>query len=135
MAKISPAVRKETLHIAEGTGILTAVMLAVFALLGRFDLPVLWGSLMGGAVAILNFFLLGLTVQRATQEEDQARMKMRMQFSYSVRMLLMLVVCFVGFRLSMFNGVAVLLEMLFPRITIFFLGLKNSRSGGKEENP
>lgn len=130
--KISSAVKTETLHIAAGTGILTVVMTAVFFVIGRFSLPVLWGALLGGGAAVLNFFLLGLTVQRAAREEDQARMKMRMQFSYSLRMLFLLAVCFAGFKLSAFNGIAVVLEMLFPRITIFFLGVKNSRSGGKE---
>ena len=103
--KISSAVKTETLHIAAGTGILTVVMTAVFFVIGRFSLPVLWGALLGGGAAVLNFFLLGLTVQRAAREEDQARMKMRMQFSYSLRMLFLLAVCFAGFKLSAFNEI------------------------------
>ena len=41
--KVQPAVKKETLHIAAGTGLLTAVMLLVFLLLGRLTLPVVLG--------------------------------------------------------------------------------------------
>ena len=67
MVKIQPAVRKETLRIAAGTAILAAVMLAVFALLGKFDHTVLLGALLGSCAAVGNFFLLGLSVQKAAE--------------------------------------------------------------------
>ena len=62
--KIQEATKRETLHIAAGTLAFSAVMNGVFALLGRWDLTVLWGTLLGGGFAVLNFFLLGLTVQK-----------------------------------------------------------------------
>ena len=51
LIKVQPAVRKETLRIAAGTAVLTAVMLVVFALLGKFDLSVLLGAILGYAAA------------------------------------------------------------------------------------
>ena len=60
--KLQPAVKKETAHIALGTAAGVAVMFAVFAALGRFDYTVALGGVLGGAVAVANFLLLGLTV-------------------------------------------------------------------------
>ncbi|MFQ9681202.1 MAG: hypothetical protein ACLRZH_14965 [Ruthenibacterium lactatiformans] len=54
--KIQEATKRETLHIAAGTLAFSAVMNGVFALLGRWDLTVLWGTLLGGGFAVLNFF-------------------------------------------------------------------------------
>lgn len=84
--KLQPAVKKETAHIALGVAVGVAVMLAVFALLGRFDYTVALGGVLGGAVAVLNFLLLGLTVQKITRETNEERGRKLMQFSYSMRM-------------------------------------------------
>ena len=62
LIKIQPAVKKETLRIAVGTLILSVLMIAVFLMTGFFDAGVLWGTLLGSGVTILNFFLLGLSV-------------------------------------------------------------------------
>ena len=45
--KLQPAVKKETAHIALGVAVGVAVMLAVFALLGRFDYTVALGGRFG----------------------------------------------------------------------------------------
>lgn len=63
--KVQQTILKETQAIAVGTAILTAVMVGVFALLGKFDAAVLLGAVLGFTVAVLDFFLLGLTVQKA----------------------------------------------------------------------
>lgn len=63
--KPQQAVVRETLHIAAGCGILCAVMLVVFAVCGQLGLPAVLGALLGGGWAVLNFFLMGLGVQKA----------------------------------------------------------------------
>lgn len=130
--KIQKAVRDETLHIAEGTAALTIVMLAAFAIAGKFTVMVAVSGLLGAAAAVLNFFFLGLTVQKATKEGNEKRSRSIMQLSYSVRMLCMMAVVFVGFAVPALNWVAVAVPLLFPRITIFFMGLAK-HSSGKEE--
>ena len=69
--KISAAVKKETGHIALGVAALTAVMLAIFWIFGAMDASVLWGALLGSGYAVLNFFLLGITVQNGKGGEGQ----------------------------------------------------------------
>lgn len=87
--KLQPAVKKETTHIAVGTAAGVAVMLAVFALIGRADWGVVVSGLLGGVLAVANFLLLGVTVQRVANQSDEGRGRKMMQFSYNMRMLLL----------------------------------------------
>lgn len=66
--KVQPAVRQETAKVGLGTAILSALMVAVFALLGRLDYRVVLGTLLGGCSAMLNFFLMALSVQQAAED-------------------------------------------------------------------
>ena len=58
---------QETLHIAVGVLIADVVMCVIFALCRRFDDTVVLGALLGTVFAVGNFFLLGLTVQKAVE--------------------------------------------------------------------
>ena len=116
--KLQPAVKKELLHIALGSGVGVAVMLAVFALLGRFDTSVLLAGVLGGVVAVLNFLMLGITVQKVAAQTDEAQGRRIMQFSYSIRMLLMLLWIILAVSLSALNWVAAAVPLLMPRLTI-----------------
>lgn len=116
--KLQPAVKKEMLHIALGTGIGAVVMLAIFALLGRFDLSVLLAGVGGSVIAIINFLLLGLTVQRVAAQQDEMRGRKIMQASYSTRMLVMLLWIILAVALPVLNWVAAAVPLLFPRLTI-----------------
>ena len=132
MPKLDPVVRKETLRFGLGTMICTAVMLLVFFLIGKFDLTVLYGGLLGGGFAVFNFFLLGLSVQRTTSQEDAKKAQAKMQMSYTLRLLLMAAVVIVGIQLPCFHWVAVVVPLIFPRLIIFFLGIKPKRKGVDE---
>jgi len=151
LTKIQPAVKKETLRIAVGTVILSVLMIAVFLIAGYFDSAVLLGALLGTAVTILNFFLLGLSVQRATEkmkdvhfpsyEEADAELKegeeeppvpespemtqakRGMQLAYTGRMMLVVATGIVALATDSINPVAALVPFLFPRIIIFIYGI------------
>ena len=154
MVKIQPAVKKETARIAAGTLILTAVMVLVFILIGKFDWTVLTGAALGCAAAIGNFFLLALSVQKAAERMNGVKLpsyaeaeaeledgeevpvpdapelqqaKRAMQASYSGRLFLMAVVGVLGLTLSCFHAVATVVPFLFPRIVIFLYGITNQK--------
>lgn len=120
--KVSPVVWKETKRIAIGVLILTALMVAIFAVCGRFDSTVLWGALLGCAYAIVNFFLMAYTIQRGT-ETTHTKAKTKIQLSYTLRMLLMLLVGVLGVTLPCFHWLAVLLPFVFPRLSIYLMQL------------
>ena len=126
--KVQKAIWQETRNIAMGVAALSIVMQIVFLLIGKWDMTVVWGNLLGGAYAILNFFILGLTVQKVAADADEKRGKSLMQFSYSTRMFFTMVVVFLGLSMPLFNWVAVFAPQLFPRITIFFMGVKGQKA-------
>ncbi len=127
--KLDPTVKKETLYLILGETILTVLMLAVFLIIGTFDLTVLAGALISAALAVANFFAMCLTIQKAlnTAEEDRAKM---IRASHSTRLLLIalvIVICLAVLKLNIF---ATLIPLLFPQIVQLVRGLMI-----KKENP
>ena len=133
--KLSPAIIKETKHIAVGVLIGDAVMIAVFALLKRLDYTVFLGAALGSIAVIVNFLLLGIRAQRAMEDPDRARVII--QRSYTFRMLLMVAVMAIGVIAPCFHTVAVVIPFLLQSVTIFVMQLPETlglgkKGGGKE---
>ena len=119
MQKIDPTVLKETRYIALWELILVILMHAVFLILGKWDLTVLLGSLLGGAGAVLNFFIMGIHVQNAlTLEPDEA--KKAVKSSQSIRTVMMFVIAVIGAAVPCFSIWATIIPIFFPRIAIAF---------------
>ena len=122
--KLQKAVVDETRRIAIGSAIGTLIMLAVFAAIGRFDSTVVLGALLGYVTAVLNFFLLSVTVQQAAgdiqgdEEERVSRGKRLMRTSYSMRRLLQGVVIVVALLVPYFNWVATVIPLVLPQLSI-----------------
>ena len=132
MSKIAPAVKKETTHIALGTSIGVVIMLIVFAVLHRFNAGVLVSALIGGALAVINFFMLGITVQKISDGQSTERGRKWMQFSYNMRMLVMVVWLIIAITVPFLNWVAAAVPMLMPRLTI---GVMQITGMYKKEKP
>ena len=81
----------------------------------------LLGGLLGSAYAIFNFFMLGMTLQKAASMTDQQMAHMKVRSSYSTRMIGMLILAVVAFALPFVEGISCLIALLFPRATIFAL--------------
>ena len=124
--KVDKTVMKETLYISVWVLILSAVTQAVFLVIGKWSLSVLFGNLLSGVTGILNFFLMGLTVQAAVIK-DEKKAALSMKVSQILRMLLIFAVAAVGVLLDCFNTVTVILPLFFPRIAISFRPLFNKK--------
>ncbi|MBR5231260.1 MAG: ATP synthase subunit I [Clostridia bacterium] len=141
--KVQAPVKTETRRIAVGVAVLSALMLIVFVLIGRFDWTVLWGTLLGGGYAVLNFFLMALTVQHAAeqmngvtlpaeeeetgdetqpkQKEELPQQKMArsiVQRSYTLRLALTALVAVIAVKVPLFHAVPAIVAFFFPRIVI-----------------
>lgn len=132
MKRTDPTVRKETIYIAAWTVILSVFIHSVFLILKRWDLTVLYGNLLGIFVAVLNFFLLGRTVQSALEKEEKDA-KNAMKVSQMLRYLMIIIFVAVAAVLKCFNIIAVIVPLLFPRIAIAFRPLFNKKDEGKGE--
>ncbi|MBR5134692.1 MAG: hypothetical protein IKV35_03745 [Clostridia bacterium] len=130
MQKPDKAVLGNTAYIAAFTVILSAMMEAVFLMIGKWDWFVLFGNLLGAAAAVGNFFIMGMTVQKAvTKEQKEARDLIRL--SQALRLLGLVVIGVLGAALPCFNILAVLIPLFFPRIAIMLYPLVHR----KEEDP
>lgn len=118
MRKLDPTVKKETRYILLCSVIFSALMQSVFLICGFWSLRVLFGNVLGAAAAVLNFFLLGLTVQSALEKEEK-EIKMQMKVSQRLRILMLFAVVLIAYLLpGAFNLLAVLIPYFFPRIAI-----------------
>ena len=117
--KVDGTVIKETLYISVWVLILSAITEAVFLIIGQWSLSVLFGNLLSAAAGILNFFLMGLTIQ-ASVMKDEKKAALSMKVSQILRMLILFAVAAVGVLLDCFNTVTVILPLFFPRIAISF---------------
>ena len=129
--KLQSASQKEILRISKGTLGCDALLIAVLFLLSQFDigtfrlLPILLGVAGGTVVAIANFTILCLTVQKAVDIEDKKAMKARFQLSYNLRLILQagwVVLCLALPQIHFIAGAA---PVLFPNAVIFYLQRTN----------
>lgn len=128
--KIDKTVIKETKYIASFVVIFSVLMQAIFLIISKWNYTVLLGNLWGAAVAVGNFFVMGLYVQKAvSQEKDEA--KKTVKTSYSIRMTALLLFTVVGVVIPVFNWVAVVVPLTFPSIAVFLRPLidKHNKNG------
>lgn len=74
-------------------------------------------------MAVLNFFLMGLTVQKIVSMEDDKQAAAKMKASYSQRMMLQLIWGVLAIAVPCFQFVAGILPLLFPNIVIKTVGI------------
>lgn len=117
MKSLDPTVKRETVYIAVATLLCSALMQAVFLILGHWDYTVLLGNLLGAAAAVGNFLLLGISVQKALDKEKKDAVNF-MRLSQIGRTLLLFAVALVGYLVSVFNILALVITYLFPRLAI-----------------
>ena len=123
--RLQPAVKKETKRITVVTFFGVVLMWAVFAVLHLvtpesvpFDYTVILGGIGGGFIAVLNFFLMALTVQSVASLTDEDTAKKQMKVSYRQRLLLQIVWMIVAMTVPCFQVVAGIAPLLFPSFGI-----------------
>lgn len=127
--KLQPSSRKEIKRIALGVAVCDIAMIAGLFLLsqfgiGTFTYRIFVGAIGGSLIAIFNFTVLCLTVQKSTGYEDQKKMKAFFQASYNGRLMLQaawVIVCFLVPHIHIFAGA---LPLLFPSVIILYLQMK-----------
>lgn len=126
MKKIDPVVVKETIYIAVSSLILSALLQAIFLIIGKWDYTILLGNILGYVAAVGNFLTMGLSVQKAV-EMNEKDAKARMKASQSFRMLFLFIIAVIGYAVPVFNTIAVVIPLLFPRVAILLRPLFNKK--------
>lgn len=117
--------RKELLQqtgiVALGEALGVAAMIGIFALLGKFDMRVLWGGLVGGLVAIGNFFVMAMGVYIAADKAKNQDVKggqAAIKGSYTLRLIVMAVVLVAFAKSGICNVIALVIPLVFVRFTL-----------------
>ena len=139
----------EILFLILGEVIVSLIVSGVYLLLDKFSVSVIAGGLLGSAVAILNFVILSVSVNRAidkameergtgemTDEEaaafaqkNAAAVQRAAQGSYIIRQILMLGVLVGAFLLGdWFDVIATLIPLLAFRPLLSVCGLMKKKS-------
>lgn len=131
MQKLDATVRKETKYIAVWVIIFSAIMEAVFLIIGKWDYTVLLGNLLSGTVVVLNFLFMGITIQNAVQK-DEKDAKSAMKLSQTLRTLFLFVAVIIGAALPCFSIWSTIIPLFFPRIAIALRPLWHKESKAEE---
>lgn len=128
--KLQPAVKKETKRVAIYTITGVVLMWAAFLILHLvfpakvpFDYTVILGGLGGGFIAVLNFLLMGITVQKVAADPDEEHARLTMKTSYARRNMLQLAWGGLAILVPCFQFVAGILPLLFPGFGIKIRGI------------
>ena len=130
LENVQPAVKKETKRVVMITGAGLILMWILFAILHftmpdkvPFDYTVILGGIGGGVIAVLNFFLMGLAVQKAASATDEGTARMMLKASYSQRFMMMILWVIVAIVAPCFQFVAGIAPLLFPGTGLKFVGI------------
>ena len=133
--KNNSVVFKETLFVGIWVMIFSAVMQAVFLIIGKWDYTVLLGNLISAAIGIFNFYLLCKTVEKALSSGDVKKAKSIMKLSQFARLVMMGIVAALGALLACFHLWGTIIPLLFPRLTLIIrqIMLKKQQRGTTNE--
>ena len=131
---VQPAVKKETKRVVKITAVGLILMWILFAVL-HFAMPdkvpldytVFLGGIGGGAVAVLNFFLMRLAVQKAASASDEGTARMKLKASYSQRFLMQILWVILAIVAPCFHFVAGIAPLLFPGTGIKIMGIFHNK--------
>lgn len=132
--KIDKTVKRETMYVALGVLGPSVVLQLVFFFLGKWDMTVFLGNLLGIVAGVLNFFLMGLTVQKAvTLDEKEAAAKIKLS-QLGRHLMLGTILVFAGV-LPCFNLIATGVTLFFPRLAVMVRGftIKDEPTDGRNE--
>ena len=135
LENIQPAVKKETKRVIVITLLGLLLMWILFAAIHfimpdkvPLDYTVFLGGIAGGCVAVLNFFLMGLAVQKAAAAEDEGTARMKIKASYSQRFMMQVFWVIIAIIAPCFHFVAGIAPLLFPGTGIKIVGIFHNKN-------
>ena len=136
--RVQETVKKESLQIAVQSGIATFIMWICIFILHHFipekvsfDYRVILSGLLGTVMAVMNFLLMGITVQSVLSVENQEEAYQRMRLSYRKRTMLQLGWIILAIVAPCFQAVPGIIPLLFPGAFLRIRGIVEWKKGRK----
>lgn len=123
---------RETAVVAAGQVLCTGAMIAVFALVGKYDTTVLLGGIVGALIATANFFLMTLFLNRAADKaaaQDVAGGQKLIHLSYMGRMAGLFVALLLCAKSGYFHVLALVIPLVFTRPILTIAELFKKKGG------
>ena len=111
------ATLRETIKIFKGIVVLDVIFIAIIYILGKFDIPMLQGILIGSVYALLNFRLIAVSLNRAVQMSP-GRAQVFAGVSYVGRLALTAAIILAAIKVDYIIAFGVIVPMFFPKIII-----------------
>lgn len=100
---------------------LAAVLILCFAF-RDYTLPI--GAIYGTAVAVLNFFLLGKSAQKALKKRDEKSANTYMSTTYALRYIGLFALLTIGALAPFISLITMVIPLFFPKIAILIRTIK-----------
>ncbi len=127
-------VLKQTGIIAVGQAVCVAAMVGIFALLGQFEMTVLWGGIVGGVLAVLNFLTMAVGAMIAADkavEQDVKGGQATVRTSMILRLAVIAIVLIAFAKSGLCNVLAMVLPLAFTRPVLMFAEFFGKAGGSK----
>ncbi len=127
-------VYRETAAIAVGEVLCVGLMLGVYALAGQLDRAAVLGGVLGGVLAVCNFFFMAVGASLAADRAEQQNVKggtALVRMSFLLRYLVLFLILFAAAKSGRFQVLALVLPLVFVR-PILMLGEFFRKSGEKK---
>ena len=120
------------LSVVEAAAFLVLHLAGIFP----FAINIVLGIIGGCAVAILNFTVMCITIQKAVGIKTEKAMQTHIQFSYNARLFIQAGWVVFAFLMPWLNAVAAAIPLTFPSAIIFYLQKKGTLTEPSErKNP
>lgn len=115
-------VLQETANVALGQAVCVGLMVGIFALLGKFDTSIWLGGIIGGVLAVANFFFMAISASVASEKavaQDVKGGQLTMRLSYMVRLAVIFIILFALVKSGVCHVISAVLPLAFTRPILF----------------
>lgn len=109
---------RKTAFIALGQTLCVAGMIGIFALLGYYDRSVLLGGILGGVIAIGNFFVMAVCADLAADRAEKGNVQSGqalIKFSYFGRIAVIALLLFALVKSGLCHVISAVVPLIFNR--------------------
>lgn len=122
---------REVRNVAVITLILGVIQVIVTIPLGYFGSPAVLGTLLGCAVAILNFALMGIILERSLSNSRAAAGLVGT--GYILRLIFIAAAVVWAMKADYLNYVCAVIPLIFPQISIFIINAVRKKEGKSDD--
>ena len=122
---------RDVFPVMLGELLLTGIMLAIYALIGRFSLKVLWSAALGAGAVLLNFTVMILALLQAEKRGSPEKGQLYVRATYALRLVLLAAVLILALKSKVFDPLATALPLCFQPIAVWLFELFRKMKKGE----